>query len=204
MRLPKWPFWVWPLGAIVVILGLNTAAWLPRLTNTVPDFCLSCHAQGDTPNIGVSSKIHPSYDEVKCIDCHGKPGHFFIPDIYQEGVEATVERVSANCWRCHEDVLTRDPSDFKFNVMGIRIPHRFHMEIVGAECAYCHSNIAHDWHDSPTNRPRMEYCYECHSRSDPCSKCHAQGVPVAGGPALAAMTPVGQGAIVDFHRSPIR
>jgi cytochrome c5 len=174
----RWPFWVWPLGAIVLILGVSGVSWLPRFTTSDPDFCLSCHSRGDTPYIGEPSLVHPGWDKVSCTQCHAEPGQQVIVDLYKEGVSADPERLRNNCLRCHsETALTNEQDGFKFNKMEIRIPHRFHVETVGAECVDCHRNIAHDKREKPTNRPRMDYCYTCHSQSDSCLKCHQNGIP---------------------------
>ncbi|MFQ6116691.1 MAG: c-type cytochrome, partial [Candidatus Bipolaricaulia bacterium] len=56
-------------------------------------------------------------------------------------------------------------------------PHKLHLEL-GAKCTDCHANIAHDPGEPPTNRPRMEYCSQCHATTtESCGKCHAGEIP---------------------------
>ncbi|MBI2305509.1 MAG: c-type cytochrome [Chloroflexi bacterium] len=190
MAFLRWPFWVWPLSLVGVILGLNGATWLPQFTTSDPVFCLSCHAAGDTRNVGQASAIHPPYQAVGCTQCHAKSGQWPITDIYRNGVSADPKRVSENCLRCHKDAAKKDESNFKYNVINIRIPHQLHVEGVGATCATCHRNIAHDFTPTPTNRPRMDYCFQCHDQKrDSCLKCHAQGLPQPTAPPKEVASP---------------
>lgn len=176
-------FWIWPVGGIALILGFNVAMSLPRFSTSNPTFCLTCHGTGETPDKSVQSNVHPSYSVVTCTDCHAKPGFAGVIDGYREGFSANPARVSANCQRCHGNIGERDPSTYKYNVMNIRIPHKFHIEAVGAQCTDCHTNVAHDLSDKGSNRPQMDYCFRCHTSpagasaaaSDGkfCAKCHS-------------------------------
>lgn len=178
MRTPRWPFWVWPVGGILVVLSFNGFSWLPRFTTSGPAYCLTCHSSGETPDMGGPSQVHPGYDQVSCTQCHAQPGQFVVVEGYRGGFSAAPERVSTNCQRCHQDISTKPESEFRYNPLGIRIPHQFHLEFAGARCTDCHRNIAHDLAQPPTNRPRMEYCYQCHdSRTTSCAQCHAAGLP---------------------------
>ncbi len=179
-RLPNWPIWLWLVivaVAAIPMVGVPAVA-LAHYTTSSPEFCLSCHATGETPNRGIPSKVHPSYDQVSCVDCHAKPGQIVFEG-YVNGFQAEPERVSSNCIRCHSDMPKRtDQAGFKFNVRGIAINHQVHLDR-GVSCVTCHSNVAHDTETPQTNRPRMETCYTCHSQSESCTKCHAGGIPQA-------------------------
>lgn len=187
MKLPRWPFWVWPVSGIVVVIGIYGFLSLPRFVTSGPRYCLTCHATGDTANVGQASLVHPGYNKVSCTACHAKnPNQPVYVEGYRGGYSADPKQVSTRCQSCHQDVLDKQPSEFKFNVMEINIPHRFHVETVGAKCTDCHRNVAHDLSAVPTNRPRMEYCAQCHSIAKPatgssdkssCLKCHVKGVP---------------------------
>lgn len=161
-----------------LLIAIPYSIWLPRHTTSDAEYCLKCHGEyGGLPNRGINSKVHPTYDEVSCVDCHSKPGQI-VYEGYVKGFMAEVERVSPNCIRCHEDILTKnDVEDFKYNVDQIGIPHRLHVDM-GASCTDCHANVAHDLTDNPTNRPQMEYCSQCHATTiEPCAKCHIDKIP---------------------------
>lgn len=178
MRLPRLGIWVWPL-AITAILGINAVIWLPKFTTSDARFCLSCHGQRDTADISKASKVHPSYSKVGCTECHARSErHVFMVDLYREGIQASSERVSSNCFRCHKDILTKDPSEYKSNELDIGIPHNLHYKELGIFCTTCHRNVEHDFNEQPTNRPRMEFCMECHDQNtEGCITCHPNGWP---------------------------
>lgn len=179
MRLPNLPFWVWPVGGIILIMLVSGVSWLPRFTTASPAYCLSCHGTGETPDRSLTSKVHPGYDRVGCTDCHAKPGILPVFDGYQEGYSADPDRVNANCRRCHSNILKDEQEGFKFNELSVRIPHQFHLELVGAQCTDCHRNVAHELASPATNRPKMDYCFQCHAtpQSQSCTKCHPGGLP---------------------------
>ncbi|MFQ6618791.1 MAG: c-type cytochrome, partial [Fidelibacterota bacterium] len=173
-HIPGW-LWVGILGFILIATPF--LIWLPRYTTSNPEYCLSCHGQGDIPNRGIESKVHPSFSEVTCTQCHAKPGQI-VYEGYRKGFMSEPERVTPNCINCHDDIKYKnDIQEFKFNVMNIKIPHKLHIEM-GAKCLDCHSNIAHDLKQPQTNRPRMEYCSQCHAAvTESCIKCHGEKIP---------------------------
>jgi nitrate/TMAO reductase-like tetraheme cytochrome c subunit len=187
MRLSGIPFWVWPVAGIAIILLVTGVSWLPRYTTSNPDFCLSCHSTGETPDRSPQSLVHPTYDMVSCTDCHAKPGPIPILDGYQDGYSADPERVNDNCRRCHGGIADKKEVEFEHNEYDIRIPHKFHLEVVGAQCTDCHRNIAHEMISPATNRPHMDYCFQCHTtpQSRTCTKCHVEGIPSPSTPPLA-------------------
>ncbi|HLA83053.1 MAG TPA: NapC/NirT family cytochrome c, partial [Thermoleophilia bacterium] len=74
-RLKMVPRWAWLIAiGFALPLVLIPAVALARYTTTSSTYCLSCHAKGDTPDRGVKSVVHPSFDQVGCVDCHAKPG----------------------------------------------------------------------------------------------------------------------------------
>jgi mono/diheme cytochrome c family protein/nitrate/TMAO reductase-like tetraheme cytochrome c subunit len=163
------------------------AIWLPRYTTSDPNYCLSCHGEeGGLPNRGIHSEVHPSYSQVTCVQCHSRHGQLIFEG-YRKGFMAEPERLSPNCLTCHTEMADRkDESGFKFNKLGIRISHKLHLD-VGAKCTDCHSNIAHDLKTPATNRPRMEYCAQCHAvQVESCTKCHGGKIPSG---AIGAMPP---------------
>lgn len=180
------PIWVWFIVAIPVLLLLGVPmVGLAHYTTSSSEYCLSCHAAGDTPNKGVKSLVHPGFDRVSCVDCHAKAGQV-VYEGYVNGFAAEPERVSTNCVRCHEAMpLRNDVQGFKFNFVNINISHKNHVER-GATCATCHLTIAHDLDVPQTNRPRMETCYQCHTVNDSCTKCHTNGPPSGAVPMPAA------------------
>lgn len=172
-------------AVVLLVLVVLPALAVMQYTTTNPNYCLRCHATGETVDIGMRSQVHPGYDKVGCVDCHGDPkqaigGYFVIANGYRGGYSAEPFRVSANCQRCHEKVLQMEDSQFKYNVQKIKIPHKLHVQQIGALCTDCHRNLAHDIGVSPTNRPRMEFCQKCHGSHSQdvkeCSRCHPAGV----------------------------
>ncbi|MBM2815109.1 MAG: C-type cytochrome [Ignavibacteria bacterium] len=176
--LKKLPRKYYAIFAGLVIIAAPSILWLPRYTTSDPDYCLKCHGEkGGLPDRGIASKIHPDIHKVRCVDCHSWPNKL-VYEGYVKGFMAETERITPNCIRCHKDIQNRnDVAGFKHNKLKIGIPHKFHMNM-GAKCTDCHANIAHDISDNPTNRPKMEYCGQCHATSvEPCTKCHLEKPP---------------------------
>jgi len=169
-KLPEMPFKYWVLiGIFVMIGGIASFIVLEQYTTSQRQFCMTCHYKQAHSEFWRSSKVHP--ENVKCPQCHAKPDEF-IP----RGYSAHSERVNPNCIRCHKDIpKTNEQKGFKTNPLNIKIPHKFHIEEVGAKCTDCHSNIAHDKQNPTTNRPKMTTCFDCHEEEDSkksCLKCH--------------------------------
>lgn len=178
--LPHWPIWLWLVIAAVAAIPMVgiPGVVLAHYTTSNPEFCLTCHATGETPDRSIPSNVHPAFSQVGCVDCHAKPGQVVFEG-YVKGFQAEPERVSGNCIRCHSDMPTRtDQTGFRFNVQNIPINHQAHLDR-GATCVTCHSNVAHDTEVPKTNRPRMENCFACHSQTTSCTKCHTSGIPQA-------------------------
>lgn len=162
----------------MVLGGVNLAIWLPRFVTADADYCLTCHATGETPTKGNGSMVHPGYGKVSCVDCHAKPGQVIYVEGYRGGFSASPSEVSDNCVRCHESIIGKnDEAGFLFNELDIRIPHQKHVAEIGAKCTDCHRNVAHDYSVEPNSRPLMEYCEQCHSKKESCSLCHPSGLP---------------------------
>lgn len=177
-RLPRWPLALWLVVALVAAIPMVgiLGVVLAHYTTSSSSFCLTCHGTGDTPDRGVPSEVHPSFDKVSCVDCHAKPGQVVFEG-YVKGFMAEPERVTSNCLRCHSAMSQRtDPQGFKFNPQSIGINHQSHLER-GATCVNCHASVAHDLELPKTNRPQMESCYSCHPRTDSCVKCHTGKIP---------------------------
>ncbi|MCX6155704.1 MAG: c-type cytochrome [Candidatus Kapabacteria bacterium] len=188
-----------PLAYLIPLLGLAIGAmgfaiWLPHYTTSNSEYCLKCHGEkGGLMDRGIKSKIHPGYNKVTCVDCHSKDQKI-IYEGYVNGFMADADRVSPNCMNCHPDIKDRnDTLGFKYNEMKIGIPHKLHLQN-GAKCTDCHANLAHDMNEKPTNRPRMEYCSQCHATSsEPCGKCHVDKVPTGSYPQMQVAGLVGDG-----------
>lgn len=177
MKIPKLPRIT--LGVVMVVGGLIMVASVVTVLGTMrystmnSSFCLTCHSKG-MANVSVKSMIHP--EKVKCIDCHSNEKSVLFSQGYPQGFSADDEVVNKNCRRCHQEVVSGKQIAFKYNVMEISIPHRLHLEDVGARCTDCHNNIAHDNRPEMTNRPHMERCVNCHTKSEStCNKCHKAG-----------------------------
>jgi mono/diheme cytochrome c family protein/nitrate/TMAO reductase-like tetraheme cytochrome c subunit len=177
-RMPHWPVWLWLVIAVVAaipLVGLPGVV-LAHYTTSNSEFCLTCHGTGETPDRSVPSDVHPNFDQVTCVDCHAKSGQLVFEG-YVKGFQAEPERVSSNCVRCHPAMAEKTTTQgFKFNARGITIDHSAHIQR-GATCVTCHADIAHDLQEPKTNRPKMDSCYTCHSRTDSCVKCHGSSIP---------------------------
>jgi hypothetical protein len=143
---------------------------LERYTTSNEKFCMTCHYKMWGKNFLVHSNIHP--DSVRCPQCHAKHGEIIPKDF-----SAHPDRINPNCVRCHRAMFKKeDTKGFKYNVMNIYIPHKLHLQKVGALCTDCHYNIKHDKFRPVTNRPHMQACMACHDqKTTHCSKCHQRG-----------------------------
>lgn len=148
------------------VFGFILLYFLMGYTTSNPSYCLSCHYKQSHIDWIEKSLVHPP---IKCIECHVDK-KLIIPQYFN----ADDDRINNNCVRCHEKrIMTDETKGFKYNIGNIKIPHRLHLKDVGASCMDCHRNIIHDKTGPKTNRPRMEYCYNCHDREKTdCSKCH--------------------------------
>lgn len=189
----KIPLWVWTVSGIAMIGAVNMALWLPHFVTADAKYCLTCHATGETPSKAAGSGVHPDYDKVTCVDCHAKPGQRIAVEGYRGGFSAVPAFVSNNCSRCHQQMYISDEqSGYLFNELDIRIPHKKHLTGIGAQCTDCHRNVAHDYGVEASNRPLMEYCYNCHKKTESCSTCHPKGLPKAktvGGALVSLISP---------------
>jgi hypothetical protein len=171
MNIKKIKSWQVILGTLV-LLSVPTlfVISLERYTTSNEDFCMTCHYKMWGEDFLVHSNIHP--DSVRCPQCHANH-----KEIIPKDFSADSDRVNPNCVRCHGDIFKKsDTEGFKYNVMNIKMPHKFHLQEVEAKCVDCHYNIKHDKFHPITNRPRMEVCFECHDEETTrCSKCHTRG-----------------------------
>lgn len=166
---PKLSF-VTVLGILIVplVVGITFFGAIEKYTTGTPQFCMSCHAHQGNIDFLASSTRHPK--KVTCPECHADHTVLVPRDF-----KADDERVNANCRRCHTDVLEKEPN-YNNNPLKIIMNHQFHLEGVGAQCTDCHRNISHDKIEPVTNRPRMEFCFQCHQvNRETCSKCHTKG-----------------------------
>ena len=171
MNINKITPWKFILGTLVVLSIPTVFVFsLERYTTSAEHFCLTCHYKMWGQDFLVHSEIHP--DSVRCPQCHANP-----KEIIPKNFSADPERVNPNCVRCHGDMFKKiDTHGFKYNIMDINIPHKLHLQDVGALCTDCHMNVKHDKFHPITNRPRMESCFDCHdNETTPCSKCHQRG-----------------------------
>ncbi|MHB0938201.1 MAG: NapC/NirT family cytochrome c [Armatimonadota bacterium] len=157
-----------------------------------PKFCTTCH------------NMQPYYDswktsahkEVKCIECHYKPG---IKNELQKKFEALNQVASyvtnqygtrpstqvddASCLRsgCHDTRLLKGKVDFN----GVEFDHAPHLSefrrVTKLRCASCHQHVMEDQHMTVSEST----CFLCHfkdhkgrhSTTADCDKCHKQPLP---------------------------
>lgn len=190
------PKWLIGVGIIALVLGVNAVLAFVNFVTASPTNCLTCHGTGGTPDMSTVSLVHPGYGEVKCVDCHAKPGQFILVEGYRGGFSADPIYVSKECLRCHPGMGSRnDNTGFVANPLAITVSHKAHLDR-GAVCTDCHSDIAHDSSPAPTNRPKMEYCYSCHNKAtSSCTSCHGSSIPAtAASPLPWTLLPVVIGA----------
>ena len=168
-KLPDLSFKYWVLiGIFAIISGASAFVILEQYTTSQRQFCMTCHYKQAHSDFWRPSKIHP--ENIKCPQCHAKPEEY-IP----RGYSAHPDMVNPNCIRCHKSIITDEQKNYKTNPLNIKIPHKFHIEEVGAKCTDCHGNIAHEKQTPVTNRPKMTTCFQCHEEEDSkksCLKCH--------------------------------
>jgi hypothetical protein len=158
------------VGVLVVPLVVGVAFFgvIESYTTGTPQFCMSCHARQGNIDFLASSTRHPK--KVTCPECHADHTVLVPRDF-----KADDARVNANCRRCHQSVLEKEP-EYGNNPLKIIMNHQFHLEGVGAQCTDCHRNVSHDKFEPVTNRPRMDFCFQCHEvNRETCSKCHTKG-----------------------------
>lgn len=166
------PILVFAVSAVIVLgpilVGVAVFGAIAKYTTGTPEFCMSCHARQGNIDFLASSTRHPK--EVTCPQCHGDHAVLIPRDF-----KADDARVNANCRRCHTEVLRQEPTK-RNNPLKIIMNHQFHLEDLGAQCTDCHRNISHDKITPVTNRPRMEFCLQCHKANrETCSTCHTKG-----------------------------
>ncbi|MBW2308059.1 MAG: cytochrome c3 family protein [Deltaproteobacteria bacterium] len=154
-------------GIFVILSTLVGFAGLEKYVTAKPGFCLTCHINQSYSKFSEPSKVHPKID---CAECHANHTEL-VPRDFSAGDA----RVNDNCQRCHGNILREDSSTFKSNVKKIIIPHERHVTEIETPCTTCHANIYHDKQSPITNRPRMEFCYNCHSPDEKCATCHPKG-----------------------------
>jgi nitrate/TMAO reductase-like tetraheme cytochrome c subunit len=151
-----------------ILAGVAVFGAIAKYTTGTPEFCMSCHARQGNIDFLASSTRHPK--EVTCPQCHGDHTVLIARDF-----KADDARVNANCRRCHTEVLRQEPTK-RNNPLKIIMNHQFHLEDLGAQCTDCHRNVSHDKFTPVTNRPRMEFCLQCHEANrETCSTCHTKG-----------------------------
>jgi hypothetical protein len=164
---------LWQVIVGIVVLTIIPSLFvfsLERYTTSNEGYCMTCHYKMWGTDFLVHSNIHPG--SVRCPECHANHEEI-IPKDYS----GHPERINPNCVRCHKEIFEKeDMEGFKYNVLNIFMPHKFHLEEVGALCTDCHFNVKHDKFRPVTNRPRMEVCFECHdSETTNCDHCHPHG-----------------------------
>ncbi len=155
------------VGIFLILGTLVGFAALEKYVTAKPGFCLTCHINQSHSKFSEPSKVHPKID---CAECHATHAEW-IPRDFSAGDT----RVNDNCKRCHKNILSEDSSTFNSNIKKIIIPHKKHVLEIETPCTTCHANIYHDKQSPITNRPRMEFCYNCHTTDEKCSTCHPQG-----------------------------
>lgn len=134
--------------------------------------------------IAFNHRAHVASAQIECSQCHAyfsQGAHSGLPD-------------AEVCMACHSESLTQNPEEAKLRDTFQRgqpivfrklfhLPphvyysHRRHVVLGKLECAGCHGDIANS--ESPPSRPlvriSMNFCLECHSRSNitnDCKSCH--------------------------------
>lgn len=134
--------------------------------------------------IAFSHQKHVGELELECIQCH---------EFVESGKHAGLPTLTT-CRGCHEEAQTDNPEERKIEELAeagddnvfrklFRIPdhtyysHQRHVGSGHIPCASCHRSIART--TKPPERPlvriTMEFCIDCHERSNvpsDCTRCH--------------------------------
>lgn len=139
-----------------------------------PEFCNACHEMNPNFKTWANSR----HGNIKCVDCHARPGFSgwiqakmagtaqLVSHLSAESIEDIhllqhhKEIVSENCQRCHED------SARIADRRGRAIAHKRHGEL-NVACIECHSgNVAHPTEEEAKHPVRglveVAACFKCH------------------------------------------
>ncbi|MBI2058712.1 MAG: hypothetical protein HYT87_02995 [Nitrospirae bacterium] len=158
-----------------------TSGWGLAKYARSPHNCLSCHSTGETSFVGGTSKVHPPYSEVRCVECHAMhlpkfPWQMADADDHMVFASRT-ERLNDNCLRCHKDIPNKKELKYEHNEKHIKMNHELHIKLEEMRCPDCHYTITHDHEAEPTNRPKMTACMGngCHEQTkETCETCHPE------------------------------
>ena len=134
--------------------------------------------------IAFNHQKHVQELEIDCRECH---------QYYETGEHSGLPTL-ATCRSCHEEPLTDNPEEQKIQTLAaggqddvfrklFRLPdhvyysHRRHAGVAGIACAVCHGDTAGSTEPPavPLVRISMDFCLDCHQRSDvssDCTGCH--------------------------------
>lgn len=166
-------------GAAALLVAVNLLYATASFTRNDRSYCLSCHALDRPAGYWEPSEMHAQ--GMACFPCHGVlPGQESPCGAFS----AHPDTVNPHCIGCHPGVVEGRPLGRV--VEAWRAPgqsgaeeelaarwdlrdmmYTWHVRNRVCVCTDCHRNVAHDkLAPSPLrNRPRMEYCGECHYHS---------------------------------------
>ncbi len=138
-----------------------------------------------------SAWLKSSHKDVRCVDCHRKPGFIngivfktkSVTEFYRKSFvgakESTLLKKPSKeaCQSCHERPATM------LRAVSLKIPHRAHQDLgqIETSCANCHKWLVHNeaYETKHKKLPLSAVClnYACHvgtQAKDSCSTCHHQ------------------------------
>jgi hypothetical protein len=169
-------------GALALGLVVVAVLALPVISTLQPGYYRRYPALGLRMDHWATS----THSRISCVECHVEPGFggafrfatAAVPAFYSQLLTGPDETNllkppgRAACRTCHTSYREVAPSG------DLLIPHRAHVEVLGMECAACHTDLVHSVNRRGFNRPEMEGCLEqCHNgdtASNECVDCHTR------------------------------
>lgn len=165
-------------GTVALLVAGNLLYATASFTRNDRSYCLSCHSVDRPAGLWEPSEMHA--EGMACFSCHGVlPGREALCGAFS----AHPDTVNPNCIGCHPGILEGRPlgrtveawraADLSGEEELVArwdlrdMMYTWHVRNRVCVCTDCHRNVAHDsLPASPArNRPRMEYCAECHYHS---------------------------------------
>lgn len=170
------------LLVVAGVLGVLVALGLPAVSMLQPKY----YERYDDLHTRMENWTGSTHALVPCYACHVEPGAKGMAEFAVKSIPAFYSQLisgpsSANllktpskdaCRKCHSSYRQVSANG------DLLIPHRAHVEVLGINCADCHSDLVHSKNTQGYNAPEMSMCLEsCHDgeqASNQCADCHTR------------------------------